>query len=341
MASVAETVTAAPQLQIWMAFALFIYGAPGLSLSPKSANELTLHRKGRATQEDTPAFIAQYGPERTASTLQFELICGATFLRTAGTNANVDCKFVDGWKSSFTVWPIEKDHMVVKSHHEERVMGLLQTHPKSWVYQTYDAKSDPYDYGGNHTRFAQSTAMLADAKPGNMEKFIRSYYGSNIGLDDAGIQELGSYLDLWVVLRECCGTQMSQHWRDYLTSGGTDETDHPVVQMCLSNDLDKVQSMQLHHTLEHQFRQRGRSPADASAMEQADTYLNCTRGNAIIAKAKTGFNDVLAGHSEPLPESAYDAFDFVAFQGPFDMNVELKSPLGYSAKYLDDWEAEP
>jgi hypothetical protein len=36
------------------------------------------------------------------------------------------------------------------------------------------------------------------------------------GLSPEQVDSFHQYMDRWAILRQCCGTQMSSHWRDFL-----------------------------------------------------------------------------------------------------------------------------
>ena len=145
--------------------------------------------------------IIQSGVPRTASTFQFELLCGCALVKAQALGLTVSCQFDTRNDSA--------DINVIKTHHYER----------RWrnVANQYLFVSVP----------SQQSAIAFRSKPMFSDTLLFQVYSDFILrtistiLDYVPVFELSSpdigaiheYLRYWQIVRRCCGSQASYDWR--------------------------------------------------------------------------------------------------------------------------------
>jgi len=177
------------------------------------------------------------GPPRTATTLQFQALCVALFLRVRARCSpaeldGVKCKYVGGAIrkieniSSYTeLYP----YTVLKTHTLDAISKLSKSDftvaTTSKVWQKYLGKS------GVKVGVLSEPGELVNS---SHEILIRSYvlkYSKLFELSISDTEELIQYLMHWDVLRVCCGVQMSARWRRNLESG-TESRASANIKLC-------------------------------------------------------------------------------------------------------------
>uniref|UniRef100_A0A7S4QAK3 Phospholipase B-like n=1 Tax=Alexandrium monilatum TaxID=311494 RepID=A0A7S4QAK3_9DINO len=195
-----------------------------------------------------PNIIIQYGPGRTASTMQFQSLCAIMLLMHSSEAELVNC----GYTSEFFTATLcdEEGYWVIKTHHPGAVSHIVATAAgtghRIWVFtsanDTAHAKQIEADLGVKVT-YAQTMHKLSVKG-----YFLVSEYQPIFGLTDDQTEVLLQYMRFWHVVRQCCGREMSIDWRhDQLnkTSISRRKRTGTFYAACEIYDLDVVENATL------------------------------------------------------------------------------------------------
>jgi hypothetical protein len=214
-----------------------------------------------AVKPKLPALLLQFGHPRTATTLQFQTLCAIAFM--LNDPAHVECRFNS--PTSRWVLPdlIPKNQVyVIKTHSLPNALQLSEkatsNQRRSWLFVTTGNCSDDTlfnkncgfpkkigykNYTEKSIRYAQSFEDAA-ARGGA----VAADYAPSFGLSKEETEALVSYISIWSILRQCCGSQMSTDYRAYLHNTTRDDVvrhdgrhSNTVVQLCRSQDLDQIE----------------------------------------------------------------------------------------------------
>jgi hypothetical protein len=157
-----------------------------------------------------PHTLIQYGPPRTATTLQHAALCVVMFLLHPDEPGEVHCA-----KGTIEdqLLPSTSKYTVYKTHNPNAPSDFVG---RSWLFVTSEAAGDDVERAA-----AQATAELG--VPVHYAQTLgalssRGYryaadYGPIFGLTVDETDQLLDYLRYWDTLRQCCGSQMSSDWR--------------------------------------------------------------------------------------------------------------------------------
>lgn len=181
-----------------------------------------------------PLIVIQVGESRTATTLQFQHACVAMHLvhETVGTSEHCfylgtgdkikdrDLVYIrDLFHKSTSVstepWEVLKTHMDVSEVMEAISSLHWQWRQRVWIFTT-TAHSD-FAKGWRmasvpaHSDFATYIRATEDISRKGVSN-LTTEYAKMFGLSPEQVDSFHQYMDMWTILRQCCGTQMSQHW---------------------------------------------------------------------------------------------------------------------------------
>lgn len=153
-----------------------------------------------------PNVLIQYGPGRTASTLQFQILCLMMIMLHEDEASSIGCYFHRK--------PSHK-YSVIKTHDRK---FLLQSLPRdAWIFMTSRSQL-PSELKRKEETLNRTLKYIVDigmvARKGH---FIAYDYQSIFGISDKQMSDVVSYLRFWDILRRCCGKQMSSDWRNRLS----------------------------------------------------------------------------------------------------------------------------
>ena len=178
-----------------------------------------------------PHTFLQVGLMRTSSTLQFITVCAAVAIKVMhDPKATVNCYFLK--KPYELVLPQPNEYLVIKSHGgftESQFEAL-----KKFTQQPHDQGDWAWVFYTSHNTHIGSLLMLSEFQELDIpvamqvdtvdvanQSFLvrRKDYEKTFGLSVWESQLLYDYLELWDVLRICCGEQMATRWRKHLVDG--------------------------------------------------------------------------------------------------------------------------
>eukprot|EP00729_Bicosta_minor_P007506 gene7506-10011_t len=193
-------------------------------------------------RDKTPKFLVQYGPPRTATTLQFQILCAvAVLLRTDPARETVHCDYKLS-RATLKMFFLtnRRTRIVAKEHSVDRALEHLQQAAKegttfgnddggAWLFTTSGrndsasssvskallvsadgARSVDVKYEQNYNRVLELGSRIAAAD-----------YAPLFGLTVRETAVLEAYIHDWDVLRLCCGTQLSKGYRSVLWNAGS------------------------------------------------------------------------------------------------------------------------
>jgi len=266
--------------------------------------QIDLHAESSLTvamsSELPPDVIIQYGLNRTATTLQYVTLCAIMTLLHKAEPEKVDCFF----QSELLEPESNATYKVIKMHNpkllNQTMHQLLQRNVNVWLFAT--AKNDTVGYS-NITDWGPTTEALTeqigfDVKYAQILTLVSarghtiiSDYLSMTGLPTNETDVLMEFIGYWDTLRQCCGTQMSEKWRDVLQHRS--ET-YPA---CDIYNIDALESALLNTQMYQRFHESGpRALFQVSSTDQKHygllTGRYCSWINRQIACQGLPFNEV-------------------------------------------------
>ena len=127
------------------------------------------------------------------------------------------------------------EHFVAKTHTDgsDGKLGIIPA--GSWGFKTTrDEKNGELHRKNNDTNL-KYTQHLEDVLTVGYK--IAKDYQAIFGLNDSQMELLLMFLEQWDVIRQCCGTQMSKHWRAQLISNTYDTS----KSMCSTYNITDVE----------------------------------------------------------------------------------------------------
>ena len=243
-----------------------------------------------------PNLIIQYGKPRTATTLQFQILClMMAYLHEDNIN-NVTCYFNNKNNGKHL------NYNVIKTH---RISGFLSERPSNtWIFLTSsDRLSDieTFELNSNIKLLMQmnfTIPYIADvnlvAKRGH---FIVYEYQHIFGLSDTKMEQIAEYLRYWDILRVCCGKQMSADWRNHLAPSKNYKQHHdphsPTYPACEMYNISEVERRMINTLAFKKLSQSDPLRRFIGKPEISDVVLDgtyCSRCNENIAKRNLKFN---------------------------------------------------
>ena len=238
--------------------------------------------------------LLAYGPPRTASTLQFQILCASHYLRHSHEPEKVLCRF------SGTPSPsVPPRHEVIKSH-KFPAQALLQnlSAARTRVFATaVNASAAGGDWRPTAARlegiiglpvaYVQVTAMLARSGAASL---IATDYAPALGLTSEQTGHLIEYIRYWSILRQCCGFEMSADWHAVLRNDSSHVPHHASTSStypdCGIYSLDAVEAALLRSHVYQRFRRYARRIRSFSANDGEFDGTYCSRFNRhVVATA--------------------------------------------------------
>jgi hypothetical protein len=154
--------------------------------------------------------IIQYGTPRTATTLQFNILCAIVSLQHISEIENVGCFY-----NPKNVKELPK-YSVIKTHRIQRYFDVAP--PGTWVVTTENAASQRNLKSEIKSKRPNVIVPLSidfsDVK--ELGASIVYKYKSIFDVSVDNMNHIINYIKLWQTLRVCCGRQMSRKWRAFL-----------------------------------------------------------------------------------------------------------------------------
>ena len=257
----------------------------------------------RSSNPVVPDVLVQYGPPRSASTLQFQILCAATYLLHAKEPERCLCRF--GSPSQPAARTQHQRYEVVKTHRFPRPDNISDY---AWVFATAvnDSAVGPsgevdWRETAQHLKiktrldfkFVQLTSMLA-----RRGYLIAFEYQRLLGLSDEQLAHILEYLRYWTVLRQCCGREMSRDYRAILQNDSQYVPHHlrssPLYPACEMYDLNVIESSLLTTYIYRHFASYARRFRSFSAGDGEFNGSYCSHSNRRVAEER---------HSQSTPWS--------------------------------------
>eukprot|EP00421_Protoceratium_reticulatum_P019636 CAMPEP_0168387484 /NCGR_PEP_ID=MMETSP0228-20121227/15969_1 /TAXON_ID=133427 /ORGANISM="Protoceratium reticulatum, Strain CCCM 535 (=CCMP 1889)" /LENGTH=305 /DNA_ID=CAMNT_0008400721 /DNA_START=91 /DNA_END=1005 /DNA_ORIENTATION=+ len=206
-------------------------------------------RRKRNPGSDIPDLIIQVGAPRTATTLQFQALCATIVL----LKSNVTCKFATQLQES-VMGTKTGTFNVFKTHSFDEVREV-QTYTRRpfWVFATgvnatAGLDGNVMDWGATAEQLEEGLNLPLKYVQIQSILTLRGYlmvgdYAEIFSLSDAEKKEMLHYMRHWTVLRQCCGPQLSQDWRNKLQGkNSTRSRSDPNYPACEVYNMDALES---------------------------------------------------------------------------------------------------
>jgi len=235
-------------------------------------------------RERLPRTVIQFGTPRTATTFEFQTLCAVMSVLHTSEPKPVLCTF----ESELTYVENPEQFRVLKTHQSVSDWPANMVDDATWVFATTEGTHGAVEISAIKNKFdiepkyVQSVQDLKD-----VGTKLTYDYQSVFNLSDQQIHDVYDYMSLWDVLRQCCGCQMSKHWRDVLLQK-TNADDTSTGKMCASKDLDDVESRLMRTTVHGVL-------GSTDKLSIVDLTLNgtyCSWFNRQVACKKLQFNDM-------------------------------------------------
>ena len=166
--------------------------------------------------------IFQYGPPRTASTTQFNIICVGLFLHIRAHSPDLlnhtICTYAGSFKNESEAYKfmLQQDNIpqAVKSHVTEP--DPRQIHNSTFVFATASTKNDTEKLTPALKKQWPNTGIIQDLetlKEVGIDYWL-SMYANFFALSSEDLNLMSEYFQKWSKLRQCCGLQMSKSFRN-------------------------------------------------------------------------------------------------------------------------------
>jgi len=233
-------------------------------------------------RQSAPTHILQLGHPRTATTLQYEILC--LLHKIVWEGEHVECRWRSArWEGIFT-----GAHQVIKSHGPseaaiQNISAGRSNATRLWVFTTKAGQDQSVKQ--RVARMNKNVTYEASVETvGRLGVHIIYEYQQFFNIPTKLMDLVYEYMRYWDILRVCCGPQMSEDWRQALLNNTSYRPHHshesPAYPACEMYDLDKVEELYLNSVLMKRF----------SLPSKFDgTY--CSRCSANIQKRHLKFNE--------------------------------------------------
>lgn len=242
--------------------------------------------------------VAQSGPERTATTLQFNVACACLFLSVREYSpellVNTFCD-TGGWGDFYQHARVPQ---AIKTHSPFPAVPFAQ-HDTTLVFTTARTKAEAVSLGadleqkGYRVGLVQDLETLSDI---GVRGMVEQYAGV-FGIEQE-IESMAEYFELWEIMRVCCGLQMSKYWRNELLPRGEKTDDLKPHPFCNSTDIDEIERKFIDTPLYRLIDQykHARSINKPSMVDGALDGTYCSRYNADVTRMGYAFNEPGTGY---------------------------------------------
>jgi len=194
-----------------------------------------------------------YGTLRTASTLQFNMVCVCFFLNMNvhfPSLANTTKCYFQG-EGNFSYSSLDQPQ-VMKTHSFQfaNVTNKLGLGAESGVFITARTKAEGNKLANNFKKLGNVVGLTQDLETLSEIKadgFLH-LYAHFFDLPSQYLPMLQEHYTLWEKLRVCCGVQMSKHWR-YELNPATSRNKLEPHPYCGSLDIDVVEKAFMNTTI--------------------------------------------------------------------------------------------
>jgi len=264
-----------------------VHALPSNSSEPSCLLQTAIHPAVNPALQDEPKIraktdillpnmIIQWGEPRTATTLQFQSLC---LLLTIMNPEKTKCAFVwpDHWEEESNVSGLIHDSssiLVLKVHDEQIMKNVrkrgLEAGRDVWLFATADnetAGSDGNFVDWQPTARHLSNSLHIDVKYAQVISLLSARghhiledYKAIFDLSDEQTDNMIAYMRYWDVLRQCCGTQMSEDWRGILVGSHAIPHHDPsdsAYPACQVYDLDEVEQALINLPVYQEFALKG------------------------------------------------------------------------------------
>ncbi|XP_060567026.1 uncharacterized protein LOC132725858 [Ruditapes philippinarum] len=246
-------------------------------------------KKSQKNISQVPNLILQYGRPRTATTLQFQIVCLMMAMLHEDEANNVNCFYRTGNRLKYNV---------IKTH---KLMPFLdEIPPDSWIFMT-SREADKVKLNGDKQLIKDknfTVPYIADVRlVSKRSHFIVYEYQRIFGFSDAKMEKIAEYLRYWDVLRVCCGKQMSADWRNKLVPSKYYVPHHdphsPTYPACEMYNISEVELGMINTHVYMKLSKADSLRRFIGKPEMSNVVLDgtyCSRCNENIAKKKLKFN---------------------------------------------------
>ncbi|XP_053388931.1 uncharacterized protein LOC128551980 [Mercenaria mercenaria] len=224
-----------------------------------------------------PRVILQYGRPRTASTLQFQILCILVAILHEHENNTVGCYFEPKLKK------LHLDrYTVIKTHS----LDLYRLPSDSWIFMTSRNNQHKHDLKRIHN-LNLTVPFIADLSMTKILGHSIVYkYQSIFRISDEQMNHVAEYFRYWDILRLCCGTQMSKNWRTYLINKTQDAY---IQSQCKNYNISEIETLVMKTHIFKTFTHDESIHDVIGKPSQVDGDLNgsyCQRCNERISKRR-------------------------------------------------------
>ena len=244
----------------------------------------------QACSKQVPNLIIQYGVPRTATTLQFEILCLMMAFLHEDEKNSVGCFYFINPNSKYKV---------IKVHHISSILPSIR--PGSWVFMTSKGpltdklRQKVIQLKQKHIDVPYIADVNLVSKRGH---FIAYEYQKIFGLTDEQMKHVVEFLRYWDIIRVCCGIQMSADWRNHLAPNKTYRQHHDTNSLsypaCEMYNISSVEALLLNTRAFKTFSNISTLSNVIGKPSVVDGYLNgsyCKRCSENISKHNLKFNE--------------------------------------------------
>lgn len=237
----------------------------------------------------------QWGNPRSVSTLQFSTVCAgiaATLINKP--DVSLHCGF-GHVQTTLENLPASGEHYVVLKQHtlveEEGVLDFLLDYfadrEPPFVWQTTKHDSPRPVYEAKKAGMKITELLTLDRETVVRYGYVadKDEYSKLLGLTQHEESILYEWLELWDILRVCCGMQMSKGWRAALQS------DSPSHHRCSMYNIDVVEKSLMHSKLYESMIGRVPTLGQVSQVDGPLTGSYCSECSKNIRLKGLGFNN--------------------------------------------------
>ncbi|XP_053376989.1 uncharacterized protein LOC128547806 [Mercenaria mercenaria] len=230
-----------------------------------------------------PRVILQYGQPRTASTLQFQILCMLVSVLHEHEKNTVGCYYDPKFDKGYL-----KRYSVIKTHKLDKYLSIIPS--DSWIFIT--SKRDQHKNDEKKIKHLNLTVrFIADISLAlNLGHLIVYKYQTIFRTSDEQTEHVAEYLRYWEILRMCCGRQMSKKWRIYLWNKSHDAYEQST---CKEYNISEIENLVMKTYIFKTFTNVESTHDVIGKPSQVDGDLNgnyCQRCNENISKRRTVFN---------------------------------------------------
>ncbi|KAL7526844.1 hypothetical protein ACHAWF_001936, partial [Thalassiosira exigua] len=188
--------------------------------------------------------IVTQGSPRTATTLLFNMVAVSYFLHLVEHDPHQISRI------KLVYWKQQEDYtMILRKAKSPRI---IKTHlsldnfrsKNSVVFTAAEDKKEAATMKRNLEHEGHTVAFVQDMKmvksKGGLYQLVQEYV-AGYGLSEKDEANLMEYFSMWQVLRQCCGQQMSKHWRNDMMPKQFKDRYLKSHLSCASYDIDSIE----------------------------------------------------------------------------------------------------